>query len=109
MNKNFWSFRAYNDIIPEYKFVSKFENSCFEFVTFYIIIKKTVNVVEWRRQNGTGQFLTMTMRTFWDLQHNQDIENDAEWQKNMMQIEMRVSETEAFRAVAFFHHIIFSK
>lgn len=35
--------------------------------------------------------------------------DDAEWQKNMMQIEMRVSETEAFRAVAFFHHIIFSK
>lgn len=42
------------------------------------------------------------IRTFWDLQHNQEIENDVDWQKNMMQIEMRVSEIETFRAIAFF-------
>ena len=39
------------------------------------------------------------IRTFWDWHHNQEIENDVDWQKNMMQIEMRVSEIETFRAI----------
>lgn len=59
--------------------------------------------------NGLAISNVYGIRTFWGLQHNQDIENNAEWQKNMMQIEMRVSEIEAFRAVAFFHHIILKK
>lgn len=49
------------------------------------------------------------IRTFWDLQQNQEMEDDVEWQEKMIQIEMRVSEIEEFRAIAFFHHLIFRK
>ena len=31
------------------------------------------------------------LRTFWDLQQNQKIQKDDEWQKNMITIEMNVS------------------
>lgn len=49
------------------------------------------------------------IRTFWDLQQNQEIQEDAEWQEKMLQIEIRVSEIEEFRAIAFFHHLILTK
>lgn len=49
------------------------------------------------------------IRTFWDLQQKQEIQEDAEWQEKMLQIEMRVSEIEEFRAIAFFHHLILIK
>ena len=49
------------------------------------------------------------LRTFWDLQQNQEIQKDGQWQKNMVDIEMRVSEINDYRNIAFFHHLIFTK
>lgn len=49
------------------------------------------------------------LRTFWDLQQNQEIQKDEEWQKKMMDIEMRVSQNPDFQVIAFFHHLIFQK
>lgn len=49
------------------------------------------------------------IRTFWDLQQKQEIQEDAKWQEQMLEIEKRVSEIEEFRAVAFFHHLILQK
>lgn len=49
------------------------------------------------------------IRTFWDLQQNQEKHNTEEWQSRMMQLEMRVSQIEEYRKIAFFHHLIFSK
>lgn len=49
------------------------------------------------------------IRTFWDLQQDQAIEQNTGWQEKMIQIEMRVSEMEAFRSIAFFHHVILKK
>lgn len=49
------------------------------------------------------------IRTFWDLQQNQDIQKEADWQEKMIQLEMRVSEMEKYRAIAFFHHLILKK
>lgn len=49
------------------------------------------------------------MRTFWDLQQNQTIQKDEKWQKEMLELEKRVSEREEFKAIAFFHHIILVK
>ncbi|MBR4223456.1 MAG: class I SAM-dependent methyltransferase [Oscillospiraceae bacterium] len=49
------------------------------------------------------------IRTFWDLQQQQEKHGDEDWQKRMMQLEMRVSETAAFRDIAFFHHLILRK
>lgn len=49
------------------------------------------------------------IRTFWDLQQNQEKHSDENWQKEMIKLDMRVSETEAFRQIAFFHHLILKK
>ncbi len=49
------------------------------------------------------------LRTFWDLQQNQEIQKNPDWQKNMIDIEAGVSDIDEFKAVAFFHHIIFEK
>ncbi len=52
---------------------------------------------------------TYGIRTFWDLQQNQDIQKDTAWQEKMMQLEMRVAEMEIYQNIAFFHHLIIKK
>ena len=49
------------------------------------------------------------MRTFWDLQQNQDIQKDKTWQEQMLEIELKVSELEEYKAIASFHHVILRK
>lgn len=49
------------------------------------------------------------MRTFWDLQQNQEIQADEAWQSEMMKLEQRVSDREEYRKVAFFHHVMLVK
>ena len=52
---------------------------------------------------------TYGLRTFWDLQQNQEIQKEEEWQNKMIDIEMRVSQNPDFQKIAFFHHLIFKK
>lgn len=47
--------------------------------------------------------------TFWDLQQNQEKHDTEEWQNMMMQLEMRVSQIDEYRKIAFFHHLLFTK
>ena len=49
------------------------------------------------------------IRTFWDLQQNQQKHALEEWQEQMMKLEMRVSQIDEYRKIAFFHHLIFTK
>lgn len=49
------------------------------------------------------------MRTFWDLQQNQEIQTEEDWQREMMRLEQRVSDMEEYRNIAFFHHILLRK
>ncbi len=49
------------------------------------------------------------IRTFWDLQQNQEIQIDADWQKKMLQIEMRVQDIDEYKNIAFFNHILLTK
>ena len=49
------------------------------------------------------------IRTFWDLQQNQQRHSDPLWQEKMVRMEMRVSDLDEFRNVAFFHHLILRK
>ncbi|MBR4085342.1 MAG: methyltransferase domain-containing protein [Lachnospiraceae bacterium] len=49
------------------------------------------------------------IRTFWDLQQKQEKHSLDEWQDKMVELEMRVSQMEEFRAIAFFHHLVFEK
>lgn len=52
---------------------------------------------------------TFGLRTFWDLQQNQEIQKDDVWQKQMLEIETRAAENSDFHTIAFFHHLIFTK
>lgn len=49
------------------------------------------------------------MRTFWDMQQNQDIHKDTDWQDNMVEIERRVSDIDVYKDIAFFNHLILGK
>ena len=49
------------------------------------------------------------IRTFWDLQQNQEKHELADWQDEMVRLEMRVSQMDEFRNIAFFHHLLFTK
>lgn len=52
---------------------------------------------------------TFGIRTFWDLQQNQDKHSNEDWQAEMMQLEMRVAKISEYRNIAFFHHLILRK
>ena len=59
--------------------------------------------------NGFVLRETYGLRTFWDLQQNQEIQKDEEWQKKMIDIEMKVSRNPDYQKISFFHHLIFQK
>ncbi len=52
---------------------------------------------------------TLGMRTFWDLQQNQECHKDVKWQEQMLQIEHRVEDIEEYKQIAFFHHLTIQK
>ncbi|MBQ4057617.1 MAG: class I SAM-dependent methyltransferase [Lachnospiraceae bacterium] len=52
---------------------------------------------------------TLGMRTFWDMQQNQEIHKDVAWQNKMIEIEMRVSDMDEYKEIAFFHHLMIEK
>lgn len=68
---------------------------------------ETEEVMKWCKDFKISQ--TYGMRTFWDLQQNQEIQKDEIWQKEMLEMEQRVALVKAFQDIAFFHHIIFLK
>ncbi len=49
------------------------------------------------------------IRTFWDMQQNQEIHKDTDWQDKMVEIEMRVSDMDGYKDIAFFHHLMIEK
>lgn len=66
-----------------------------------------MDIIKWSNDFQIEKILGM--RTFWDLQQNQDIQKDENWQKQMLAMEQRVCEREEFRAIASFHHLILRK
>lgn len=65
------------------------------------------DILEWSDKFRVEKILGM--RTFWDLQQNQEIQKDKTWQEQMLKIELKVSELEVYKAVASFHHVILRK
>lgn len=64
-------------------------------------------IAKWNK--GLKLLDTFGICTFWRLQQNQEKQGTAEWQKQMVQLEMRVSKLEEYRKIAFFHHLFFIK
>lgn len=52
---------------------------------------------------------TLGIRTFWDLQQRQECHKDPAWQEKMIEAELRVSQIQQYRDIAFFHHLILEK
>lgn len=64
-------------------------------------------ILEWSDKLKIERILGM--RTFWNLQQNQEIHKNKTWQEQMLQIELKVSELEEYKAISSFHHIILRK
>ena len=65
------------------------------------------DIIKWAPELTATEFFGI--RTFWDLQQNQEKHDDEEWQDEMVRLEMRVAQIPEYREVAFFHHIILKK
>lgn len=62
------------------------------------------NILKWSNKFEVEKILGQ--RVFWDLQQNQEIQKDEQWQKSMLELEHRVQDIDEFRNIAFFHHLI---
>ncbi len=65
------------------------------------------DILEWSHDFAIDKILGM--RTFWDLQQQQEIQKDKMWQEQMLTVEAKVSNLEEYKSIAFFHHIILKK
>ena len=52
---------------------------------------------------------TYGIRAFYGLSSNNEIKFTDEWYKSMLELEMKASTIDAFKQVAFFHHLLFKK
>lgn len=68
---------------------------------------KDTEILKWSNKFEIEKVLGL--RTFWDLQQNQEIQKSKIWQEKMLDIELKVSELEEYKNIAFFHHIILRK
>lgn len=58
---------------------------------------------------GLSIVKTLGIRTFWDLQQNQEIHSNPEWQEKMIEMDLRVSDIAEYKNIAFFHHLFIKK
>ncbi len=65
------------------------------------------DIVKWGPELTVSEIFGI--RTFWDLQQNQEKHGDEDWQRKIQQLEMRVAQIPEYRDVAFFHHLILKK
>ena len=52
---------------------------------------------------------TYGIRTFWDLQQDQECHKAPAWQEKMIEMELRIAQIPQYRDIAFFHHLILAK
>lgn len=65
------------------------------------------DITKWEPQITISDI--MGIRTFWDLQQNQQKHGDEAWQEKMLQLELRVSQMREYKNIAFFHHLLLKK
>ena len=65
------------------------------------------DITKWEPQITISDILGI--RTFWDLQQNQQKHGDEAWQEKMLQLELRVSQMQEYKNIAFFHHLLLKK
>ena len=139
MLANAWKDHEYTQIVGDVSALSRFDDNSFDFIIChnvleYIDDKRTVirelarvlkpgGRISIVKHNRAGRVMQMAVlldgrlkpvdsygiRTFWDLQQNQEKHDQEEWQEKMAQLETRVSQMDEYRQIAFFHHLILTK
>jgi len=51
----------------------------------------------------------LAVNTFNGLLHNEDINNDPKWEDKMLEIEMRVANSDLYKSFSLFHHVLIRK
>ena len=65
------------------------------------------DITKWEPQITVSDILGI--RTFWDLQQNQQKHGDEAWQEKMLQLALRESQKQEYKNIAFFHHLLLKK
>lgn len=72
-------------------------------ICYYQVADYVEKAGQWQSKAWFG------MRTFFDLQQQQERQSHPEWQKQMLQLELSVAQVPEFRNIAFFHHHLLVK
>ncbi len=67
------------------------------------------DVEAWADQYGGKAYRTLGIRTFWALGQDNAVKYKEDWYRDMLDLERRVSDMEAYKAVAFFNHLFIKK
>lgn len=103
--KEGWADNQYTQITGSTDELRRFTDESFDMIICH-------NVLEYAKDRENIILVitkTLGMRTFWDMQQNQEIHKDTDWQDKMVEIEMRVSDMDGYKEIAFFHHLIIEK
>ena len=103
--KERWADNQYTQITGSTDELRRFADESFDMIICH-------NVLEYAQDRENIILVitkTLGMRTFWDMQQNQEIHTDTDWQDKMVEIEMRVSDMDGYKEIAFFHHLIIEK
>lgn len=67
------------------------------------------DMMQWIPENTLRVDSLLGIRTFWGLQQNNEVKYSLDWQEKMLALERKVCDKEAYRSIAFFHHILLGR
>jgi SAM-dependent methyltransferase len=108
MLKDRFTENNYIQIKGNMKELKNFQDESFDVILCHNVFEYAdTEILEWSNKLKIERILGM--RTFGDLQQNQEIQKDKTWQEQMLEMELKVSELEEYKAIASFHHVILRK
>lgn len=67
------------------------------------------DIVDWIDNADISIEKVLGIRTFYALHSNNEVRNDALWQEKMFQLEMKASDIDEYKNIAFFNHLLLRK
>lgn len=68
-----------------------------------------IDILTWANKQNLRIKSTLGIRTFFALSQNNDIKYDLTWYKDMLELELKVSDIDEYKKIAFLNHIILKK
>lgn len=66
-------------------------------------------IIELGKECGLSLKELFGIRTFFAMSKNNEVKFTREWYENMLELEMRTCNSDTYKNVSFFHHLIFKK